>query len=194
MGDQITLVEDEIELANVLKRMNRYKEAISLYQSALHTSELMGYKKGILDVYRNLGIYYNEIGDFTTSAIYLKRCMDLASEKGNQLYINSVRPYLITDYAHLGLFSDMSRELGLYSDNYESIVGESNALDDELVHLRENAEGLLLQYEKQNEQIQTLQTQRNHYRLAFFGLLAFVLASLVLLAARKIVRKNRPKM
>ena len=193
VGDQITLLEDEIELANVLKRMNRYKEAVTLYQSALYTSELMGYKKGILDVYRNLGIYYNEIGDFTTSAIYLKRCMDLASEKGNQLYINSVRPYLITDYAHLGLFSEMSRELGLYSDNYESIVGESNALDDELVHLRENAEGLLCQYEKQNEQIQTLKSQRNQYRLAFFGLLLLVIAAVILPLLYKIVRKNRTK-
>lgn len=193
VGDQITLVEDEIELANVLKLLNRNSEAISLYQSALHSSETMGFLNGMMGAYKNLGIYYNEVGDFTTSAIYLKRCMDLASEKGNQLYVNSVRPYLIADYAHMGHFAEMKKELGLFTDNYENIVNESNALDEELARLRDNAEGLLSQYKSQSDQIQTLQTQRNHYRLAFFGLMAIMLAVLVFLAAYKIVRKKRTK-
>lgn len=193
VGDQITLVEDEIELANILKLLNRNGEAISLYQSALHSSETMGFLNGMLGAYKNLGIYYNETGDFTTSAIYLKRCMDLASEKGNQLYVNSIRPYLIADYAHMGHFAEMKKELGLFTDNYENIVSESNALDEELAHLRENAADLLQQYDSQSDKIQTLQIQRNHYRLAFFGLLAVVLAVLVFLAAYKIVRKKRTK-
>lgn len=193
VGDQITLVEDEIELANVLKLFNRNGEAISLYQSALHSSEAMGYLNGMLSAYKNLGIYYNEAGDFTTSAIYLKRCMDLASEKGNQLYVNSIRPYLIADYAHMGRFAEMKKELGLFTNDYESILNESNVLDEELEHLRENAADLLQQYDSQSDQIQTLQTQRNHYRLAFFGLLAIVLAVQVFLAAYKIVRKKRAK-
>lgn len=193
VGDQVTLVEDEIELANVLKLLNRNAEAISLYQSALHSSETMGFLNGMLGAYKNLGIYYNETGDFTTSAIYLKRCMDLASEKGNQLFVNSVRPYLIADYAHMGHFAEMKKELGLFTDDYESILNESNLLDEELAQLRDNAAGLLQQYESQNNQIPILQKQRNHYRLAFFGLLTIVLAVLVFIAAYKIVRKKRTK-
>ena len=193
VGDQVTLVEDEIELANVLKLLNRNAEAISLYQSALHSSETMGFLNGMLGAYKNLGIYYNETGDFTTSAIYLKRCMDLASEKGNQLFVNSVRPYLIADYAHMGHFAEMKKELGLFTDDYESILNESNLLDEELAQLRDNAAGLLQQYESQNNQIPILQKQRNHYRLAFFGLLTIVLAALVFIAAYKFVRKKRTK-
>ena len=193
VGDQVTLVEDEIELANVLKLLNRKGEAIGLYQSALHSSETMGFLNGMLGAYKNLGIYYNETGDFTTSAIYLKRCMDLASEKGNQLFVNSVRPYLIADYAHMGHFAEMKKELGLFTDDYESILNESSLLDEELAQLRDNAEGLLQQYESQNNQIPILQKQRNHYRLAFFGLLTIVLAALVFIAAYKFVRKKRTK-
>lgn len=193
VGDQVTLVEDEIELANVLKLLNRNAEAISLYQSALHSSETMGFLNGMLGAYKNLGIYYNETGDFTTSAIYLKRCMDLASEKGNQLFVNSVRPYLIADYAHMGHFAEMKKELGLFTDDYESILNESSLLDEELAQLRDNAAGLLQQYESQNNQIPILQKQRNHYRLAFFGLLTIVLAALVFIAAYKFVRKKRTK-
>lgn len=193
VGDQVTLVEDEIELANVLKLLNRNSEAIGLYQSALHSSETMGFLNGMLGAYKNLGIYYNETGDFTTSAIYLKRCMDLASEKGNQLFVNSVRPYLIADYAHMGHFVEMKKELGLFTDDYESILNESSLLDEELAQLRDNAAGLLQQYESQNNQIPILQKQRNHYRLAFFGLLTIVLAVLVFISVYKFVRKKRTK-
>ena len=191
VGDKITLVEDEIELANVLKLLGRKSEAISLYQSALHSSETMGYLNGMLEAYKNLGIHYNEVGDFTTSAIYLKRCMDLAAEKGNQLYVNSVRPYLIADYAHLGHYVEMSKELGLFRENYENIIGESNALDEELAHLRENVDGLLSQYTSQSLQLATLQSQRNHYRLAFFGLLAIAISAVAVWIFRRILLHNR---
>lgn len=193
VGDQITLIEDELELAGVLRHLSKEKDAISLYQSALHSSETMGYVIGMLEAYKNLGIHYNETGDFTTSAVYLKRCMDLASEKGNQLYVNTVRPYLIADYARLGQLMEMKRELGLMRDDYLGIVNENSALSDELSRIQYNVEGLLGQYESQNEQIQTFRSQRDHYRLAFFGLLAIELFAVALLVAYKIVRKNRVK-
>ncbi len=193
VGDQITLIEDELELAGVLRQLNREGEAISLYQSALHSSEAMGYTIGMMEAYKNLGIHYNIVGDFTTSAVYLKRCMDLASEKGNQLYVNTVRPYLIADYARLGQLMEMKKELGLMQDEYLGIVNENNALSDELSRVQSNSEGLLEQYESQSEQIETLQSQRNQYRLAFFGLLAIALFALALLIAYKIVRKKRAK-
>ena len=193
VGDQITLIEDELELANALRILNRGKEALSLYQSALHSSETIGYFVGMLEAYKNLGIYYNETGDFTTSAIYLKRCIDLATVKGNLLYVNTVRPYLIADYARLGQLMEMKKEIGLMHDNYLGMVNENNVLSEELSRIQYNMEGLLGQYESQNNQIEALQTQRNQYRLAFFGLLAIVLFIGVFLVAYKIVRKNRIK-
>ena len=193
VGDETVLIEDEIETANILMLLGHEREALDLYQTALHSSESMGYMKGLLEAYRYMGIYYNEKGDFTTSAVYLKRCMDLAQEKGNQLLANTVRPYLIADYAHLGHFAEMKKELGLFEDDYTAIFSESNELSEELSRLRYYYDGLLQQYDTQNAQIETLQTQRNHYRLAFFGLLALVLFAVVLFLAYKIVRKKRAK-
>ena len=193
VGDQITLIEDELELAGVMRQLNREGDAIQLYQSALHSSETMGFTVGMLEAYKNLGIHYNSVGDFTTSAIYLKRCMDLASEKGNILYVNTVRPYLIADYARLGQLMEMKKELGILVDNYESIVNENNVLGEELARLSDNAQSLLQQYESQSNQIETLQSQRDQYRLAFFGLLAIVLFAMVLFLVYKIVRKKRSK-
>ncbi len=192
VGDEIVLIEDKIETANVLMQMGRGKEAMSLFQSALHSSDAIGYQKGIMEAYKSLGIHYHEKGDFTTSAVYLKRCMEIAEKNGNYLYVNSVRSYLIADYAHLGHFSEMKSELGLFHEDYASTFNESIALCEKLVDLQDDVSSLLAQYESQSEQIETLQAQRNQYRLAFFGLLAMVIATLVLLMACKIVRKNRP--
>lgn len=194
VGDEIVLIEDEIESANVLMRLGRENEAMSLYQSALHSSEAIGYQNGMMESYRSLGIHYNEKSDFTTSAVYLKRCLELAEENGNQVYVNSVRPYLITDYAHLGHFAEMNDELGLFQEYYTSIFNENNSLSQKLADLQEDAEGLLTEYESQNEQIEMLQTQRNHYRLALFGLLGITFFAIVILIAIKIVRKKQQEM
>lgn len=193
VGDQITLIEDEFELANVLKHLDREKETLSLYQSALHSSETIGYIVGMLEACKNLGIRYNETGDYSTSAVYLKRCMNLASKKGNNLYINTIRPYLIADYARLGQLMEMKKELGLLYDNYMGIVNENNNLSEELTHFKYNADDLLAHFESQNQQIERLQTQRNRYRLAFFGMLALAVAIGIFAIILKIVRKNQSK-
>lgn len=193
VGDETILIENEIETANILMLLGRDREAMNFYQSALHSSESMGYLNGLLEAYRHVGIYYNGKGDFTTSAVYLKRCMDLAEEKGNQLLANIVRPYLIANYAHLGHFAEMKKELGLLKDDYTAVFSESNELSEELLHLKYNYEGLLQQYESQNDQLQTLQSQLDQYRLAFFGLLAIALFALAFLVTYKIVRKKRAK-
>ncbi|MCQ2302525.1 MAG: tetratricopeptide repeat protein [Bacteroidales bacterium] len=190
VDDEIVLIEDEIETANVLMKLGRENDAMSLYQSALHSSETMGYLNGTMESYWMLGIHYNEKGDFTTSAVYLKRCVEIAEENGNQVFVNSVRPYLIADYAHLGHFAEMKEQLDLFQENYASVFNESNALSEKLADLQDDAESLFAMYESQNEEIETLQSQRNSYRLAFFGLLGIALFSLAILVVCKIVRKK----
>lgn len=190
VDDEIVLIEDEIETANVLMKLGRENDAMSLYQSALHSSETMGYLNGTMESYRMLGIHYNEKGDFTTSAVYLKRCVEIAEENGNQVFVNSVRPYLIADYAHLGHFAEMKEQLDLFQENYASVFNESNSLSEKLADLQDDAESLFVMYESQNEEIETLQSQRNSYRLAFFGLLGIALFSLAILVVCKIVRKK----
>ena len=97
------------------------------------------------------------------------------------------------NYARLGKFDEMESELKDFKEEYEALQRENNDLYDQLSTLQDETQGLLSQYDSQNGQIQTLQSQRNHYRLAFFGLLAIVLFTLVLLVAYKIVRKKRTK-
>ena len=97
------------------------------------------------------------------------------------------------DYARLGRFDEMKVELDALDEQKQALQRENNDLYDQLSTLQDETQGLLQQYESQNDQIQTLQSQRNHYRLAFFGLLAFVLFTLVLMIAYKIVRKKRTK-
>ena len=97
------------------------------------------------------------------------------------------------DYARLGRFEEMASELDAFDEYRQALQRENNDLYDQISTLQDESQGLLHQYESQSEQIETLQSQRNHYRLAFFGLLAIVLFVTALLIAYKIVRKKRSK-
>ena len=100
---------------------------------------------------------------------------------------------LILDYARLGRFDEMKVELDALDEQKQALQRENNDLYEQLSSLQDETQGLLQQYESHNEQIKALQLQRNHYRLAFFGLLAIALFALVLMIAYKIVRKKRTK-
>ena len=97
------------------------------------------------------------------------------------------------NYARLGKYDDLESELSDFEEEYNGLLRENADIYNQLEELRNEVDGLLIDHDAQNNQIQTLQTQRNHYRLAFYGIIAIVLATIVLLVAYKIVRKNRGK-
>ena len=97
------------------------------------------------------------------------------------------------NYARLGKYDEMESELKAFKEQFDGLQRENNDLYDQLGTLQGDYAGLLSQYESQNNQIETLQSSRNHYRMAFYGLLCLCIAAAVLYIAYKIVRKNRPK-
>jgi hypothetical protein len=97
------------------------------------------------------------------------------------------------DYARLSRFDDLHSELEGFENENSALIRENGDIYEQNRSLQHYNSDLLQQYESQSEQIETLQSQRNHYRLAFFGLLAIVLFVTALLIAYKIVRKKRSK-
>ena len=81
---------------------------------------------------------------------------------------------------------------GFEEDNV-ALMRENSDVYEQNRTLRYDAEDLLQRYDAQNFELEMLKSQRNQYRLAFFGLLAITLAALVLLVAYKIIRKNQAK-
>ena len=97
------------------------------------------------------------------------------------------------DYARLGRYSEMGKELDELDEQRAALTRENADISNRIRELRGEVDDLLVQYDSQSAQIQALQSQCNHYRLAFFGLLAIALFALVLLVVYKIVRKKRAK-
>ena len=118
---------------------------------------------------------------------------ELESKSGVSIAYSTLKIPLILNYARLGKYDKMESELKDFKEQYDALMRENNDISDQINVVQNDIEGLLAQYESQNNQIQTLQTQRNHYRLAFFGLLAIVLFAVVLFVVYKIVRKKRAK-
>ena len=140
-----------------------------------------------------LGKIHSKLGQAQKSLQYFNRYFELERKSGLVQLRPTFRKALSLDYARLGMINDLEAELSDIENAILELQRENIGLFDENDNLQTRLSDLLQQHDAQNQQIQTLQTQRNHYRLAFFGILAIVLATIVLFVAYKIVRKNRGK-
>ena len=123
----------------------------------------------------------------------MNRFLELESKSGVTIAKSSMRFSLVLNYARLGRFDDLESELSIIEDEYDGVIRENADLYEQNGMLRSEVADLLKEHDSQNQQIESLQSQRNQYRLAFFGLLAIALFAVVLFMAYKIVRKKRSK-
>jgi tetratricopeptide (TPR) repeat protein len=182
-----------VEMANIMERQGNHAEAIAKYEEALAMAESSGYLYGQMEAFVGLGKIYGKLGQAQKSLQYFNHYFDLEKKSGLVQLRPTFRKVLAIDYARLGMMEELDAELSNMENAISEAQRENTGLYDENEDIQVQLSALLQQYDSQNTQIQTLQTQRNHYRLAFFGLLSIAIFTLVLLAAYKIVRKKRTK-
>ena len=180
-----------LEIANLMMRKGDYHEALQKYNEALAMSEEHSYQYGQMLAYIGLVAYYSQMGQPLKSLQYYSYYDELEKRTGITTTRPSLRKYVAMDYARLSRFDDLDSELEGFENENLALLRENGDVYEQNRNLQQYTSDLLQQYESQSEQIQTLQTQRNHYRLAFFGLLAIALFALALMIAYKIVRKKR---
>lgn len=182
-----------VEMGNASYNNDNYEEAERWFVRAYELAESSSYAAGQVMACVGLGVVYSYLSKPAQSLHYLNMINELESKSGVSIAYSTIKVPLILNYARLGRFNEVGEELNEFKDQYDVLLGENNDLYNQLRMLQNDMDGLLTQHDSQNNQIQTLQTECNHYRLAFFGLLAIVLFVMVLLIAYKIVRKNRAK-
>jgi tetratricopeptide (TPR) repeat protein len=182
-----------VEMGNLAVERHDEPMAKEYFDEAFSLAEDNSYHFGLMQAALSLGQLYARQGKATLSLHYLDVYAEESRKSGITMMESATMKPLILDYARLGRFDEMSVELDALDEQKKALERENSDLYDQISTLQDDAAGLLAQYESQNEQIETLQSQRNHYRLAFFGLLAIALFALAVLIAYKIVRKKRVK-
>ncbi len=182
-----------VEMGNLAAVRCDETTAKNLLEEAFSLAKDNSYHFGMMQAALSLGQLYASQGKAVLSLHYLDVYAKEASRSGITMMESVAKKPLILNYARLGRFDEMAAELEALDDHTKALQHENSDLHDQISTLHDETQGLIELNEFQNEQIETLQAQRNQYRLAFFGLLAMVIATLVLLTAYKIVRKNRPK-
>lgn len=182
-----------VGIANVFARKGNTTEAINRYKEALQWAEERKYQLGQMEACVGLVELYSQMGQAEKSLQYYERYADLEKTSAITMMRPSLRKHLSMDYARLSRFNDLYALVGEFEDENAALIRENADIYDDLQQLRDEVSGLLVDHDSQNHQIQTLQAERNQYRLAFFGLLAIALFMVVLFVAYKIVRKNRAK-
>jgi len=182
-----------VEMGNLAVCQKEELTAKSYLEEAFSLAEDNSYHFGMMQAALGLGQLFATQGNATLSMKYLDIYAEEAKKSGITMMESAAKKPLILNYARLGRFEEMADELEAFDEQKQALQRENNDLYNQISVLQDDAEGLIRQHESQNEQIKDLQSQRDQYRLAFFGLLAIVLFVLVLLIAYKIVRKKRAK-
>ena len=182
-----------VEMGNVAVGRNNGALAESYFKEAFALAEKNKYPFGQMQAAVSLGQLYAEQGKAALSLYYLDIYAKGVRQSGITMMELVAKKALIMDYARLGRFDEMGEELGEFEGQNLALQRENSDLYDQLDALQDETQWLCSKYETQDNEIELLQSQRNHYRLAFFGLLAMVLAVLVLAIAYEIVRKKREK-
>lgn len=183
-----------VEMGNIFVRQERFSEAVAKYEDALELAENSGYLYGQMEACVCLGKVYSQLGQAQKSMGYFGRYFELERASSLTKLRPSFRKALCMDYARLGMMKELEAELTDLEEYSAALTRENQDVFEQCQNLQNTVYDLLSQHESQNLQIETLQTQRNHYRLVFFGLLSIVLFVVVLLIARKIVQKKWAKM
>lgn len=182
-----------VEMGNALYNDEHYKEAEEWYMKAFELADSSSYASGQMLACLGLGMVYSYLSQPVKSFYYLNMIDELESKSGITIAYSTIKLPLVLNYARLGKYDDMERELKDFKEEYDGLLRENVDLHDQISSLEDEAQWLLFKYETQNNKIETLYAQRNHYRLAFFGLLAIMFALGILLVVYKIVRKKRTK-
>ena len=188
--DQVNIL---VELGNSDYNKGNYRDAIEKYKEAFSFAKSNAYYAGQMQACMGLVSAYSYLAMPSESLHYLDLFLELERKSGITVARSSMKLPLMLNYARLGKFDALESELSDYEEEKNGILRENADIYDQLQELQIEVGGLLNEHDSQNAQIQTLQTERNHYRLAFFGLLAIALFAVVLFLAYKIVRKKRSK-
>lgn len=182
-----------VEMGNTSYNMGDYNVAIHYFEQSLSLAEANSYIIGQLMACFGLGTTYSTLWQPKKSIYYMNRFLELESKSGVTIARSSMRFTFVLNYARLGKFEDMEKHLGAIQEKYEETLLENADLYEQNDAFHDDMTTLLNQYESQSAEIETLQSQRDQYRFAFFGLLAIALFALALLIAYRIVRKKRAK-
>lgn len=182
-----------VEMANILVRQGLYQEALGKYEEALSLAENSGFLYGQMEACVGLGKVYCQLGQTQKSMQCFQRYFELEKASDQKKLRPTFRKALAIDYARLGMIGELEKELSDFEEDLLALTRENQDMFQQYQNLKNDASSLLQQYESQSQQFDEAQSKMAHYRLAFFGLLALMLATMVFVAARKIVRKNQGK-
>ena len=175
------LAESLCEIGNVFALQERYQEALEKYNESLSLAQSVNYQVGQMQSLAGLGEVYYKKGDHSRSLDCFLQCRELGTKYGIGLYETAVRSALIRNYACLGRVKEMEEEMKRFADDYDKVCFQNSGFLDENKNIFQNIANISQQYEELLTQSEQQNRQMRAYRLAFFGLLALVLSTFLVL-------------
>ena len=146
-----------------------------------------------MTAFLGLGTVYAVIGEPSKSLKCLGAYSDLEAKSGITMMHSATKLPLILDYARLGRYDDLEEMVSDIDDERASLFRENADLFERNIMLEETVADLTNQHKQQSQTLESLQSQVKQCKLAFFGLLALLLAASLFALILAIVRKKSSK-
>lgn len=176
------------EMANISFLRGDSHAALKGYAEALALAEAENHLTGQMIACAGFGKIYAQLGQASKSMAYLNRYYELEAKTGVTKMHIAVRLPLVLNYARLGRFDELEKELRDIDEERAAFLRENVDLHDRNHELEETVENLVRRMEEQDAQNEALQTRLRRCRMAIFGCLALALATLLGWIAAKIVK------
>lgn len=164
------------EMAFVSYQLGDNDAALKGYTDALALADNESHLSGQMTACVGLGTVYAKMGQAQKSLHYLDRFSELETKSGITMMRSAVRLPLILDYARLGRYDDLEKELRAIDEERAALVRENADLYDRNRELEDVVANLLEREERQEAVLEAQQTRMRQYKLVFFGCLAIVMA------------------
>lgn len=187
------------DIAHISFRRGEHQKAVEEFTEALRQAGNEGYIKGQMEAHTGLGTVLAYMGKAKESLGHIAAVDALEQASGIKYHKAALKLPLILDYARLGRYQDMERELRNVEEDRTALDMENADLHERNYELEETVAGLVARIERQDKANEALQADYKRCRMAFFGCLALALTALFAWMLVKILkhyfarRTNNPK-
>lgn len=133
LGSPVPLAHVIVNQANLLTAINKFNNAIKLYERALELFSRAGIRSQVVRVHFHLGEAWQRIGNRKASRAMFEKTLELARQDGLITFERLAREKLLDLYAEAGNWQLFMEQFAHYRKQHNDLFEEYN-----LVSLREN--------------------------------------------------------
>lgn len=178
LNDLIGIAMQNNNMGTLYANMDEFDKAQKYFVISMNLYQEMESQTGLVMVYYNMGKLHEQKQKIKEALNYYKMSLDIASKIGQGDYIADNHEAMFKCYAALGDYPNFSKHYKMFEIGNDTLVENLHRSQMQEMEARFKVEQVVQQNMKLTEELQTVKSKMQKYRLisfAFGGILVFTL-------------------